>query len=132
MLGALRYAWAKSRMRSNAKKIARGAEKSGDTRAVQAIANLSVRSHVMSDRLTGAILLGELGLPDAVPSIVTLLADDYLEVAIEAARALGKIGDPGALPSLQVTKDNGSVDIRLRIATTKAMTAILERVRKQL
>ena len=69
-------------------------------------------------RLKATEALGELGLPDAVPGLLRVLAQDP-DTAIrqDAARALGKIGDGRAVEALIVAADSE----RLRSCAIEAL-----------
>lgn len=132
MFEGLRYAWAKRGLRSGARKMASDAKKSNTVSQIHAFGRLGIGSHVMTDRLMGAILLGELALVEDTPAIAKLLRDETVDVAVEAAKALAKIGDMTVLAPLRDIKDDARVDVRVRLAATKAMTSLLKRVNAQL
>lgn len=69
----------------------------GDAGGEQAIAALveAMRSSTFGARRMGALLLGNIGNPVAVPALTAALADEDREVRALAARALGLIGGDG-------------------------------------
>jgi HEAT repeat protein len=64
--------------------------------------------------------LGELGAPDAVATIVCLLADASPTVRGYAAQALGKIADPRAQPFLEERRSDPDPTARRRIVDALA------------
>lgn len=80
-----------------------------------------------SHRLGGAFALGEFGNPDDVEILVRALADEDMEVRLEAATALGKIGDVRAVSALEELRQRPGEDVRVRLAATKAETVILKK-----
>jgi HEAT repeat protein len=65
-------------------------------RGVARTALRDLRSRSRVRRARAAQVLGDLGLPEAVPEICLLLTDRHAEVRVVAVRALGRIGDPAA------------------------------------
>jgi len=76
---------------------AAGADSQTD-RAIQALR----QDRSLKVRAQAALVLGQRGVPEAVPALVAALAeDDASAVRIAAAAALGKIGDPSAREPLE-------------------------------
>jgi HEAT repeat protein len=72
----------------------------------------ALRDSRPSVRVLAAQALGESGLKQAAPALVTLVGSDSSAARGEAIEALGKIGDPSAVDPILAAIEGGSVVVR--------------------
>jgi hypothetical protein len=67
-------------------------------------------------RAAAAEALGEIGVPTAVPALVTALGDEDRDVRTSAAAALGQVSDTSAVPALAAALGSGQHEVDRALA----------------
>lgn len=123
--------------RTAARKAKENAETPEALNGERALASAALGDrHSIDMRVTGAVVLGEIGTTSDVRSLIrAMLEDETWIVSQEAATALGKLGGEEAAAALNAVRDAPETDIQVKLAATKAYTAILraeaERLKRQ-